>query len=88
MKEKMDIDYLKNLTEKHFHKVVTICLKDNPLGNTPFAGFSIMQAVIDSSDVFKAELIKNKSNLGMTEAEIDDMVKEVSKKVLKEYIDL
>ncbi|MDB5250328.1 MAG: hypothetical protein JWQ40_4722 [Segetibacter sp.] len=86
MSKGIDINELKALLEKQLHDVVAKVIKDNPLGDTPFAGYTIMQTVMDSGDLFKEEFKKSKSEIGLTNDEIDTLVNEVGKKVLKKYI--
>ena len=81
-----EINAMKSILEKEFDKIAIESMKDNPLGDTPLAGYTMIQIIMDSAETYKEELKPIRSELGMTASELDEMINYVMKKVLKQYI--
>jgi len=80
--------YLKQQMEEAFEKTVRDTFNNNPMKGTPFEGMIIYSAIGTTAGSFKDSLKADKVKIGLTEKEIDELVDEVSTKIINKYLEL
>jgi uncharacterized phage protein gp47/JayE len=80
--------FLKQQMEESFEKAVKYAFKNNPFKGTPLEGSIIYSAIGNTAGSFKDSLKADKGKLGLTENEIDELVDEVSTKIINKYLEI
>lgn len=80
--------FLKQQMEESFEKAVKDAFKNNPMKGTPLEGMMIYSAIGNTAGSFKDSLKADKGKLGLTENEIDELVDEVSTKLINKYLEI
>ena len=80
--------YLKEQIEESFEKAVKDAFKNNPMKGTPLEGMMIFSAIGTAAGNFKDVLKADKVKLELTENEIEELVDEVSTKIIDKYLEL
>ena len=78
--------YIKQEMEIRFEEAVKDALKNNPMKGLPFEGMMIYAAIGTTAGSFKDSLKADKAEYGLTENEIDELVEDVSTKIIKKYL--
>lgn len=80
--------YLKQQMEATFEKAVKDAFSNNPMKGTPLEGMMIYSAIGTTAGSFKETLKADSSKIGLSDAEIEEMVDEVSTKIINKYLDI
>lgn len=71
--------------EVEFQKSINDMLNKEGIRGTPLEGIMTMTAIANASKVFKETFITNKSQIGLTEEEISELVNKVSVKMIERH---
>ncbi|RRD58376.1 hypothetical protein [Tannerella forsythia] len=74
--------------EETFEKAVRDAFKNNPMKGTPLEGMMIYSAIGTTTGSFKDSLKADRIKIGLMENEIDELVDEVSTKIINKYLEL
>ena len=81
------IEIVQKKMEEAFDSLVKDALKDNPMEFSATAGMLVLSAVGNAAKYFKEQYKLEKDKICMTDKEIDNLVDEVSTRVLKKYLE-
>ncbi len=80
--------HLKQQMEATFEKAVKDAFNNNPMKGTPLEGMMIYSAIGTTAGSFKETLKADRDKIGMSEKEIEEMVDEVSTKIINKYLEI
>ena len=80
--------YLKQQMEATFEKEVKDAFNNNPMKGTPLEGMMIYSAIGTTAGSFKETLKADSDKIGMSEKEIEELVDEVSTKIINKYLEI
>jgi hypothetical protein len=80
--------YLKQQMEATFEKAVKDAFNNNPMKGTPLEGMMIYSAIGTTAGSFKETLKADRDKIGMSDKEIEEMVDEVSTKIINKYLEI
>lgn len=80
--------YLKQQMEATFEKAVKDAFNNNPMKGTPLEGVMIYSAIGTTAGSFKETLKVDRDKIGISDKEIEEMVDEVSTKIINKYFEI
>jgi hypothetical protein len=80
-------EILKVQMEAKFEQAVSNAFKNNPFKDTPFEGMTIMSAISTTAQAFKNGLKQDHLEFGLSAAEIEELVDEITVKIHNKYLE-
>lgn len=81
------IEKIQKIMEESFDSLVKDALKDNPIEFSATAGLLVFSTVGNATKYFKEQCKLEKNKFCLTDEEIDNLVDEVSTRVLQKYLE-
>jgi hypothetical protein len=80
--------YLKQQMEEIFEKTVMDTFNINPMKGTPLEGMIIYSAIGTTAGSLKKTLKADSDKIDLSDKEIEEMVDEVSTKIINKYLEI
>lgn len=78
---------IKAMIREKMYQIAAETVKDNPMKGTPFEGFAVQTAIVTANKSFKENFIEGRHEFGLSESTINEIVDDVTKEILDEFLE-